>query len=187
MQNTPDDSLVQLAKRSNAGAFDLLVQRHANAVWRTARSVLGDDHKAEDAAQETFLKAWRSLGGFDGRASFATWIRRIALNTALNQQRSDSRRPVSLASSETLSNQATATDEAGQRSLEAAEILRKGLEQLPEHYREVILLREVEQMSYQEIAHHCKIAVRSVETRLARGRRLLARSLGASTKAREHP
>lgn len=85
------DQLVEAARRGDRDAFRRLVETHSRAVFRTAYRVLGDEAAAEDAVQETFLSAYRKLSVFDGRARFATWLHRIAVNQAIDQRRKQQR------------------------------------------------------------------------------------------------
>lgn len=88
---TPDESLVAAARAGDRAAFGSLVGRHARRVFQVCYRVTGRESLAEDAVQETFIKAWRSLAGFDGRAAFTTWLHRIAVNAALEQLRREHR------------------------------------------------------------------------------------------------
>lgn len=92
--NTEDyqeDHLVNAAQRGDRAAFGRLVERHAQQVFRVCFRVTGREALAEDAVQETFIKAWRKLRHFDGRAAFSTWLHRVAVNAALEQLRRDGR------------------------------------------------------------------------------------------------
>ncbi|MCK7593556.1 RNA polymerase sigma factor [Pseudomarimonas salicorniae] len=89
--NCETDPLVASARRGDAGAFRALVDRHGRAVHSLCWRITRDETLAEDAAQEAFLKAWRALGEFDGRAAFGTWLHRIAANAALEQLRRTAR------------------------------------------------------------------------------------------------
>lgn len=86
-----DDALVQHAQKGDADAFRLLVERHSAKVFRLAWRVTGDETAAEDAVQETFLRAYRSLHRFDARSQFGTWLHRIAVNTAIEAMRKNRR------------------------------------------------------------------------------------------------
>lgn len=91
-----DTALVERAKEGDEAAFELLVRRHADAVWRFARSSLGDGHTAEDVTQETFLKAYRNLGSFRGDAAVRTWLLTICHRTCLDLHRRRTGEVVSL-------------------------------------------------------------------------------------------
>src|SRR5688500_20381219 len=91
MEPDDDDALVQQAQQGDADAFRELVERHSNRVFRLSWRITGDEASAEDAVQETFLRAYRALHRFDARSRFATWLHRIAVNTAIEIMRQ--RRP----------------------------------------------------------------------------------------------
>lgn len=87
----PDNDLVSAARRGDRAAFGRLVESHARQVFRVCYRVTNNESMAEDAVQETFIKAWRKLGDFDGRAAFSTWLHRVAVNAALEQLRREGR------------------------------------------------------------------------------------------------
>src|SRR5436309_5277631 len=86
-----DAAAVSRARRGDADAFRLLVDRHSHAVFRLAYRMTGNEHDADDVVQETLLRAWRQIGGFEERANFSTWIHRIAVNCSLDLLRARSR------------------------------------------------------------------------------------------------
>ena len=87
------DAGVELAQQGNHEAFRLLMEQHARAVYKVAYRMSGNQQDAEDLTQETFLRGWKHIGRFDGRATFATWLYRICSNCALDHHRSSGRRP----------------------------------------------------------------------------------------------
>lgn len=147
-----DDDWVARARAGDRRAFQRLFERHARAVWGVAMRVLGDAGAAEDAAQEAFLKAHRRLDQFDGRSSFATWLHRIAVNTAIEHARR--RIP------ETAEEQARDADRIDPQAdpahtLAQGEIVRgvgQALAQLTPLERSVFVLRHLEQRPLAEIA-----------------------------------
>lgn len=155
--------------------LDELVREHLDSVYRVAFSVVRDSALAEDVAQDAILKAWRALPTFRGDSSLRSWVLRITHNTAistLRKRREELRDPALLPEQETRS---TTESEAVQHlSMEAFE---EALDHLDELSRSIIVLREVEGLSYEEIADLVGVPLPTVKTRLLRGRRVLASAL----------
>lgn len=171
-----DAALVRETLAGNQASFQLLVERHEARVFALLRHYVRNPVELEDLAQETFLKAFRRLDGFEGQASFYTWIYRIAVNTALDHLKRKSRSPVaSTDDPETLADaeRPDARICAPHAALEREEIARAtqaALERLPEIFRTVLVLREFEEMAYQDIADLLGISIGTVESRLFRAR-----------------
>lgn len=163
------------------GAFESVVHSYYAYVYRLSLRMLGNAGDAEDAAQEAFLRIHRSVSRFKGEASLSTWIYRIAYNTCLDELRRQKRRPITPLD-EVAHGTLHLTD--GRRgpedtvvATEESQTVRDGLAELPVEYRIVLVLREVEDLSYDEIASVLKCPVGTVRSRLARGRRMLADKL----------
>lgn len=165
---------VDLARRAGLGdrqAFAVIVRRHGPVMYRFARRVLLDDGDAEEAVQDALLAAWQGLGGFRGDAALRSWLFRLTLNKAHNLRRK--RRPVPREGDDTAAG--PAADPAGnviENELVAA--LDEALRDLPQAQRVAWLLREVDELSYEEIAaimHTSRDVVRGL---LHRSRRMLA-------------
>ena len=175
---------LRLIRRVQAGeteAFEGLVRAHEKTVYNLALRMTGDAQDAEDMAQEAFLKAYRSLGDFRGESKFSVWLYRIVSNVCLDHLRRQSRRPsVSL----------TAEDEEGEeqqwdvpderlspeRLLEqklTREAVQKGLRELPEEQRQILLLREIKGLSYEEIGELLSLEPGTVKSRIFRARKRL--------------
>ncbi len=185
-----DHEAIERARRGDHGAFEVLVVRYQGRALRLAQRVLKDDEKARDAVQEAFLKVYRSLDRFEGRSSFYTWLYRLVLNLCLDMRRRDrSDREV-----EWTEERAHPADpaEAGPGAsleegdggpagaLERAEIRERvaaAIEQLPDIQRETLILREVEGLSYQEIAEALDISKGTVMSRLHYARKKVAKIL----------
>lgn len=155
--------------------LDELVREHLDAVYRVAFSVVRDSALAEDVAQDAILKAWRALPTFRGDSSLRSWVLRITHNTAistLRKRREELRDPAMLPEQESRSS--TEAEAVQHLSIDAFE---EALDQLDELSRSIIVLREVEGLSYDEIAEMLNVPLPTVKTRLLRGRRVLASAL----------
>lgn len=180
----PDAELVSLARSGDLEAFENLVKRHSERIYRMLVSLLGNADEAMDAMQDTFLKAFQSLGQFEGRAKFSTWLMTIANNTGMQMLRQ--RRP-----SESLDEgdweddgfrprQVRAwTDDPEQQlsKSETRELVERYILRLPVKYRVVVMLRDLEQLSTEEAAAALGLAVPALKARLVRGRLMLREAL----------
>jgi len=176
--------LVSLARSGDREAFSAIMQRCNQRLFRVARSVLGDEQEAEDVLQEAYVRAFGSIAGFRGEAAVATWLTRIVLNEAHGRLRR--RRPtVDLAALEAshgaavLAFPGVADPEAEAARAQARRLLERAVDQLPEAFRLVFMLREVEELSVEETAASLGLAPATVKTRLHRARRLLRLALSA--------
>lgn len=190
----PDvDPLVEGTRSGDDEAFAALVRREGGRMLATARRFLGDDQDAQDAVQEAFLQAHRGLDRFQGGARISTWLHRIVVNAALMKLRSRRRKP-----EQALDDLLPQFDETGawrdrvagweqssDELLESAEtraIVRRAIDRLPEPYREVLMLRDIEGFDTDEAARLLEASENAVKVRLHRARQalrtLLARELG---------
>lgn len=180
-----DLELVRRAQRGERGAFDLLVLRYQHRVVKLVARLLRDPTEAEDVAQDAFVKAYRALGSFRGDSAFYTWLYRIAVNTARNSMASRQRRPLDYEADLNESEQAAVesrmrhgdTPEAAALSDEIHRTVNHAVEQLPEDLRTAIILREVEGLSYEEIAEAMDCPVGTVRSRIFRAREAIDLSL----------
>jgi RNA polymerase sigma-70 factor (ECF subfamily) len=180
-----DLELVRRAQQNERGAFDLLVLKYQHKVVKLVARLLRDPTEAEDVAQEAFVKAYRALGSFRGDSAFYTWLYRIAVNTARNSIASRQRRPLDYEAelSESEQNNVEArlkhddTPEATVLSEEIRATVNQAIEQLPEDLRTAIVLREVEGLSYEEIAAAMDCPVGTVRSRIFRAREAIDRAL----------
>jgi RNA polymerase sigma-70 factor, ECF subfamily len=176
-----DAELVADAQCGKLEAFEELVRRNSQMIYRALIAILGDASDAQDAMQDTLLSAFKHIGGFQGRSKFSTWLVSIARNAAL--QRLRSRRNIeSLDQSDTAEDpdfrprQVAAWQENPEQShskAEMRELVEKGLLRLPPKYRVIVMLRDIEQLSTDEVARQLGLSVPAVKTRLLRGRLML--------------
>jgi RNA polymerase sigma-70 factor (ECF subfamily) len=178
MVETGDGELARRAAGGEDAAFAELVRRHAPRVRSLCASTLGGPGEAEDAAQETFLKAHRALGRFAGDASFGTWLHRIAVNHCLDllraagRRRSDSLDELLEADSAALGRALSEPSPA--KALEDRDTVERLLARLPPEQRLALTLREAEGMTYEEIAAAMSCSLDSVKARIRRARTELA-------------
>jgi RNA polymerase sigma-70 factor (ECF subfamily) len=180
-----DLELVRRVQKGERGAFDLLVLRYQHKVVKLVARLLRDPAEAEDVAQEAFVKAYRALGSFRGDSAFYTWLYRIAVNTARNTMASRQRRPLDYEADLSESEQSVVdsrmrhvdTPEAVVLSDEIQRTVTDAIEALPEDLRTAIVLREVEGLSYEEIAEAMDCPVGTVRSRIFRAREAIDRNL----------
>jgi len=171
LDGVQDEILAEKAAAGDMTAFEELVDRHRMAVYRLARSVTGNHHDADDAAQETFLRVYRSLGSYDPDRPFRPWLKRIAYNTSLNTVRASKSRSRSFVQGD-LPEVADQTLPQPER-MEAKQRVSKvdhAVHNLPSELRATLLLRAVEGMSYKEIANAMGVKIGTVMSRLSRAR-----------------
>lgn len=166
------DALVAAAQQGDRSATERLLADHYDRVWKVCRRILGNDADAADATQEAMIAIVKGIGRFDGRSSFATWVYRVASNAALDEARRRGRR--ALPSDE--------LPDAGQPGRESAVVDRMtvdgALAELPEEFRAAVVLRDLADLDYAEIAEVLSIPPGTVRSRIARGRAHLANRLG---------
>lgn len=173
-----DLELVRRVQRGDSAAFDLLVRKHQHRIAGLIGRYVADWSEVQDVAQDTFLRAYRAIGSFRGDAQFYTWLHRIAVNTAKNHLVAHNRRPPT----EDIDAEEAAQYESGIRLRDIdtpeRELMRQQMEQtvmraveaLPEELRTAISLREVEGLSYEEIAQRMDCPIGTVRSRIFRAR-----------------
>jgi len=173
-----DSELVARAQRGDTRAFDLLIGRYQQRVVSLVRRYVGDHDEALDVAQEAFIKAYRALPNFRGDSAFYTWLYRIAVNTAKNHLVAEGRRPTG---GDIDAELAERVDEGGRlRELatpehylceqELVQAIHQALQELPEDLRTALTLRELEGLSYEEIAKVMDCPIGTVRSRIFRAR-----------------
>lgn len=190
---TDDRELVRRAQAGDADAMNELLGRHYDRVHAVCRRIAGAQRDADDAAQEAMIRVVRHLDRFDGRSKFSTWIYRIATNTALDELRRRSRRPDLVRADpdgDERRSRSEVADPLAHRSVEAVadrDAIDTALAVLPEEYRAAVVLRDIHDLDYAEIAEVLDVAVGTVKSRIARGRRLLVEQLGNQDRGAERP
>lgn len=181
-----DKELVARVQRGDRRAFDLLVLKYQRKIMRLLARMIHEPGDIEDVAQETFIKAYRALPQFRGDSAFYTWLYRIAINTARNWQAANHRRPNTVSvvegeDGETFDRIDSLTDQSTPESLMAgrqiAQTVNDAIEALPEDLRTAIVLREIEGMSYEDIATTMNCPIGTVRSRIFRAREAIAARL----------
>lgn len=172
-----EQQLIDAARRGDRDALDRLLRRHQPMIWAICRRIVGDDHQAADASQEAMISVVKNLARFDGRSSLGTWIYRVATNAALDELRRRGRRPEPMDDDEVLRRVAEVT--GGFDAIEDHMVVDAVLAQLPADFRAAVVLRDVVDLDYAQIAEVLNLPPGTVRSRIARGRRLLAASLVA--------
>ena len=180
--STVDDTvLVQGLKNGEEWAFEALVRVFGGRMLSTARRLVGNEEDARDVVQSAYLSAFRAIGQFEGSAQLSTWLHRIVVNTALMRLRSRRRKPEEsieplLPAFKTdghfvdrFSSSAIPADQLLERQ-ETRRIVRRAINQLPEMYRTVLVLRDIEELSTKEVAEALEITPSAVKVRLHRAR-----------------
>lgn len=176
-----DAELVAAAQRGDAPAMDELLRRHFARVHAVCRRIAGSSRDADDATQEALIRIVRSIDRFDGRAAFGTWAYRIATNAALDELRKRSRRPLLRAVEDDDVRPTEPVDPLADRTVEAVAdrlAIEEALAELPEEFRVPVVMRDVADLDYAEIAETLGVPVGTVKSRIARGRRQLVERLG---------
>jgi RNA polymerase sigma-70 factor (ECF subfamily) len=192
VSETDDRTLLDKAVAGDAGALEALMGRHAGRVYRLAYGITRNPADAEEVVQDVFLTVVRKGGSFEGQATLATWMYRVTMNAALNRRRGK-RRELEVSLEEHLPTYTEDGHRAGDRSDllvdwsstpedralsgESRRVLESAIDSLPEHYRAVLILRDVEELSNEEVASIVGDSLASVKSRLHRARMALREQL----------
>ena len=175
--------IARLQKRDEA-AFEELIRQYEKKVYTLCFRMCGNSEDAEEAAQDAFLALWRGIDRFRQESSLSTWIYRLATNACIDTLRRRKKQSGSISlDDEELFVDAVDTSPQPQETVEhreAQKLLQKGLSALPEEYRKVLILREIEGLSYTEIAESASIELGTVKSRISRGRSLLRNFLSGN-------
>lgn len=182
-----DQKLVERVQKGDNGAFDLLVLKYQHKIVNLVMRYVRDPELAQDITQEAFIKAYRALPRFRGDSAFYTWMYRIAVNTAKNYLAAQRRRPMELELDMQDPEQyelhaklkETDTPEGITLSNELLEIVENAIAALPEDLQTAIILRELEGMSYEEIAQTMECPVGTVRSRIFRARDAISNKVGS--------
>ena len=193
-----DAELLALLRRGSPAAYASIMRRYNRLLFRAARGIVADDAEAQDAVQEAWLRAFTALDSFRGQAALATWLVRIVINQALQQQRRLGRlvlwdEEVPMEESEMRSTSAdpsaTASSESPEQSAARQQLRRRlegAIDLLPPIYRCVFILRAVQDLSVEETAAALRVSDEVVRTRYLRARGMLRASLGGEAAASLH-
>lgn len=177
-QQQVDQELVQRVQRGDMAAFDLLVRKYQHRIAALIGRYIRDWSECQDVAQDTFIRAYRAIGNFRGDAQFYTWLHRIAVNTAKNHLAAHNRRPptddIEIGDAELYDGGARLRDtDTPERELMRQEMeltVMRAVDALPEELRMAITLREVDGLSYEEIAKRMDCPIGTVRSRIFRAR-----------------
>jgi len=181
-----DQILVERVQQGDKRAFELLVVKYHRKIIRLISRLIRDPAEVEDVAQDAFIKAYRALPQFRGESAFYTWLYRIAVNTAKNYLATQGRRPESSSDIDTEEAETFAdgeqlrdinTPDSMLHTKQVAETVNRAMEALPEELRTAITLREIEGLSYEEIAEAMECPIGTVRSRIFRAREAIAEKL----------
>ena len=181
-----DKELVERAKQGETRAFDMLVLKYQRRVFRLISRLIKNTSEVEDVAQETFIKAFRAIQQFRGDSAFYTWLYRIAVNTAKNHLFSKGKRPIALSelaknedseSYDVIDAVSNENPEGNLAGLQIAEAVNNAVSKLPEELSTAVILREMDGLSYEEIAEVMNCPIGSVRSRIFRAREAIAQAL----------
>lgn len=181
-----EDALVTALRRGVEEAYEILIQRYQQPVYNLVCRLMNDPSDASDIVQEVFLKVFRNIGSFRGNSSLKTWIYRIAVNEAYNHRRWFSRhqrQEVALGPEPGVPSYADTLADAGRSPFdqaadrEARALVEEALEKLNPKFRAAVVLRDIEDLSYEEIAAVLEVTLGTVKSRILRGREALRKTL----------
>ncbi len=181
-----DQQLVERVQRGDKHAFDLLVTKYQRKLGRLISRFVKDPAEAEDVTQDAFIKAYRALASFRGDSAFYTWLYRIGINTAKNHLLANKRRPPTSTPFDSEDSESfeeasllreVTTPENELMSKQVVDVVQSSLQQLPEDLRSALTLREIEGLSYEEIATVMNCPIGTVRSRIFRAREAVAENL----------
>ena len=186
MSDVSENTLVEKAVQGDEMAFATLVEQYSSRIYSVCFSFLSNRQDAEDCAQETFIKAYRALDKFNYKASFYTWIYRIAVNSCHDYRRKHYKTTVVSLNQDLETEDSSVTmqiaddkplpDEIAE-SHEMKAMVQQEIEQLPDYLAQILILRDIESLSYQELADILNLNIGTVKSRLARARKQLMEQL----------
>jgi RNA polymerase sigma-70 factor, ECF subfamily len=165
-----DIDLIRRFRDGDLSAFESLVQRYQGRIYNLCRYMINDPHDAQDAAQDVFIKVYGGLKAYTSDAGLYTWLYRIAVNTCLDYNKRSRPEPLE---DGTLAENVASSDPSPERlyqSKETGRLIRAALMRLPEKLRAAIVLKEIEALSYEEIAKTLDVSIGTVKSRISRAR-----------------
>ncbi len=179
-----EEELIEALRRQDDDAYEYLVRAYGGRMLVVAKRFLGQDHDAQDAVQDAFISAFKAIDSFQGNSKLSTWLHRIVVNACLMKLRSRKRKPEKPVDDllprfredghrDHAEPSWAVTFDTAVQSRETRDLVRKQIEELPETYRTVLLLRDIEQLSTEETAARLELSVPAVKTRLHRARQAL--------------
>lgn len=185
MNNSPDHELIDCCLKGDSSAFGLLVERYQHRLYGSLVHVTGSSEQAKDVAQDAFAHAFEKLGTFRGQSAFYSWLFRIALNAAVSARRKTQRVTTSVEAMRDATGQEPVDGSSGSapwQQLETSErqqMVRQALAQLSDEYRTALVLKEMDDMKYEEIAEVLQVPIGTVRSRIHRARMELKTKLEA--------
>ncbi len=188
----PEPELISRAAGGDGVAFEAIMRRHNQLLFRTARSIVRNNTEAEDVVQEAYLHAWRALGKYRAESKLSTWLVRITTNEALGRLRRKSAQIIPLEAAvtshdpeiqEALTDPITRSPEQSVIRAQTRALLEARIDRLPEAFRTVFVLRAIEELSVEDVAQALDIPEATVRTRFFRARGLLRESLAQEMDA----
>lgn len=182
LEGWSDEEIVSRVREGETALYEIIVRRYNQRLYRVARAILRDDSEAEDVMQDAYVRAFQYLHQFEGRAPFSTWLTRIAVHEALARLRARQRmqpfdEPEEHGEVEMTIAEKSLDPEQETSRVEMARLLEEELLLLPQQYRAVLMLRDVEGLSTAETAETLGLSEENVKVRLHRGRSMMRRSL----------
>lgn len=165
------------AKKGDAEAFSALVETYETSVYRLALRMCGNAHDAEEVTQEAFLAAWKGLPAFRGESKFSSWLYQLTSNAAIDFLRREKRHRGATPIEEEVDLAAPGTPQQAAEEAELREALQQALDALTPEHRQVFLLRQMQQMSYEEIGRLLGLESGTVKSRLSRAKKQLRQIL----------
>ena len=183
LRDAPDNELALAAADGDRDALEALLDRHVDRVHSLCRRLISDPDDALDATQEAMIAVTRGITRFDGRARFTTWLYRVVTNAAIDERRRRARRPRPV---EVLPDTGSATHDLVAGVADRIDV-DDALERLPEEFRVAVVLRDLCDVDYAQIADVLSVPPGTVRSRIARGRAELARILGNPDRSEQRP
>jgi len=185
--NLSDEEVVERVLAGDAALYEVVMRRYNTRLYRVARAILKNDGEAEDVMQDAYVRAFQHLGQFEGRAKFSTWLTRIAVHEALARAHKARRFEDWDDMNENIQNNIgvaplRSNPESETASVEMSKILEQTIESLPEQYRTVVMMRDVEEMTTAETAECLSLTEENIKIRLHRAHGMLRRELYANAR-----